>query len=100
MEDIDGGLHPAVDGQSLDEMRYVATKYCPFRKKFAICVHGNEQRIAFSVFEYIRTLCFALVMTTFRVAFVSTAVSPLKTPATTAADLGSILANLFFFFFS
>ena len=21
MEDIDGGLHPAVDGQSLDEMR-------------------------------------------------------------------------------
>ena len=23
MEDIDGGLHPAVDGQSLDEMRCV-----------------------------------------------------------------------------
>ena len=23
MEDIDGGLHPAVDGQSLDEMRLV-----------------------------------------------------------------------------
>ena len=22
MEDIDGGLHPAVDGQSLDEMRW------------------------------------------------------------------------------
>ena len=25
MEDIDGGLHPAVDGQSLDEMRIWAT---------------------------------------------------------------------------
>ena len=26
MEDIDGGLHPAVDGQSLDEMRWEIRK--------------------------------------------------------------------------
>ena len=27
MEDIDGGLHPAVDGQSLDEMRDLPLPY-------------------------------------------------------------------------
>ena len=30
MEDIDGGLHPAVDGQSLDEMMRKGTKQRPW----------------------------------------------------------------------
>ena len=48
--------------------------------KFTTCVHGNEQKVALSIFEYIRTR-FTLVLTTFKVAFVSTAVSPLNVPA-------------------
>ena len=48
----------------------------PFEIKFT-CVHGHEQRVAFSMFECIRTR-FTLVLTTFRVAFVSTTVSLLK----------------------
>ena len=28
MEDIDGGLHPAVDGQSLDEDEDIGTIFC------------------------------------------------------------------------
>ena len=39
--------------------------------------NGNEQRIAFSVFKYIRTRC-TPVLTTFQVTFVSTSVSPGK----------------------
>ena len=49
----------------------------PFEIKFATCVHGQEQRVAFYIFEYIRTR-FNLVVATFKAAFVSAAVSPLK----------------------
>ena len=49
----------------------------PFEINFATCVHGNEQRVAFCVFEYIRTH-FNLVLTTFKVAIVSNTVSLLK----------------------
>ena len=42
------------------------------------CVHGNEHRAAVFMFEYIRTH-FTLVLATFKVAFLSTAVSPLRT---------------------
>ena len=45
--------------------------------KFATCIHGNEQMVAFSMLEYIRTH-FALALPTFKVAFVLTTLSPLK----------------------
>ena len=48
-----------------------------FEIKFATCIHGNEQRVAFSMFEYIRTH-FTLALTTFKVATVFTTMSPLK----------------------
>ena len=44
-----------VVGNRLSCCWYVATKYCPFDIKFATCVHGSKQRVAFSMFEYIRT---------------------------------------------
>ena len=44
---------------------------------FATWVHGNGPGIAFYIFEYIRTK-FTLVLTTFKVAFVSTTVYLLK----------------------
>ena len=43
----------------------------------ATCVYGNEQMIAFAIFEYVG-IYFILVLTTFKLAFVSTTVSPLK----------------------
>ena len=43
MEDIDGGLHPAVDGQSLDEMRCTGTqKSAPELCKDKRTVHLSE----------------------------------------------------------
>ena len=49
----------------------------PFEIKFATCVHGNKLKVAFSIIEHIRTR-FTLVLTTFKIAFVSSAVSPLN----------------------
>ena len=45
--------------------------------KFATCVQDNEQRVALSMFEYVRTY-FTLALTTVNVAFASTTVFPLK----------------------
>ena len=39
-----------------------------FEIKFAVCVCGNERRVAFSIFEYI-TSHVTLVLITFKVAF-------------------------------
>ena len=50
---------------------------CSACQCLASCVHGNEQRIALSIFVYIRTR-FTLVLTTFTVAFASTTVFPLQ----------------------
>ena len=41
MEDIDGGLHPAVDGQSLDEMRFLTVdrgRKANFFPSFRVCL--------------------------------------------------------------
>ena len=51
MEDIDGGLHPAVDGQSLDEMRLV-TRICaigrvrPSCRSPSFCDNQSEKHAA------------------------------------------------------
>ena len=63
---------------------YVLQNIVRFKIKFATCIHGNEQRVAFSTFEYIRTH-FALALTTFKVTFVFTTMSPLNAWVPSAA---------------
>ena len=47
MEDIDGGLHPAVDGQSLDDDEMMIAS--PKPRRFAVCVCARALSLSLSL---------------------------------------------------
>ena len=63
MEDIDGGLHPAVDGQSLDEMRWDVYKKSPQLKnadhfsEFFLRRIWNDACLSKHQIKYIINIC-------------------------------------------